>query len=60
MTIFIELYIDSKHKCCEILKDFVVWIHNDFMLNSFKQMMSFFKHIQNDQKFFFGHEYHKV
>jgi hypothetical protein len=41
----------------EILLVFMVQIHNDFMLNSFKPMMPFFKGIHDGYKKIY-HEYH--
>ncbi len=38
--------------CHEILQVFMVWIHNDFMLSSFKQMTRILKGIHDSYKFF--------
>jgi hypothetical protein len=47
-----KLGINSKHKLSWNITSLVIWIHYDFMLNSFKQMMLFFKGIRNGYKFF--------
>jgi hypothetical protein len=35
----------------------MVWIHNDFLLIFFKQMMPFFKGIHDGYKFFYHESY---
>jgi hypothetical protein len=47
-----SLTLFQNMNCYEILQVLMVWIHNDFMLNSFKQMKPLFKNIHDVLKLF--------
>jgi len=53
----LSLTLIQNMSCHEILQVLKVWIHNDFMLNFFKQMLPFLKGIHNGYNFL-NHESH--
>ncbi len=48
----LSLALIQNMSCHEILQVFMVWIHKDFMLNYFKQMLPLFKSIHDGYNFF--------